>query len=32
MSSITWSTDFDEACRLAKDSGKRVLLDFFSHT
>jgi uncharacterized LabA/DUF88 family protein len=30
MNEIAWNTDFDDACRLAKDAGKRVLLDFFS--
>ncbi len=32
MSGTVWSTGFDEACRLAKDAGKRILLDFFSPT
>jgi hypothetical protein len=32
MTSIAWNSDFDRACSLAKEAGKRVLLDFFSPT
>jgi hypothetical protein len=32
MTTIAWETDFDQACRRARDEGNFVLLDFFSPT
>jgi hypothetical protein len=32
MSAISWTNDFEQACRWAREVGKLILLDFFSPT
>jgi len=32
MSTVNWESDFEQACRRARDEGRFVFLDFFSPT